>query len=98
MPTINSINLEFVVSTRHSRYSYNESDLTKNLVVIPHFKTHSVSVYFDNDRIGYASWKDKQFVFNCLKHFKSKRYLIDEWNIVCHKPYYIVIKCNINDW
>ena len=95
MPTIDSINLEFVVSTIHFKYIYDESDLTKDLIIIPHFKRHSVSVYLDNNRIGYVSRKDTPFVFDCLKHLKSKRYLITDWNIVCHKSYYIVIKCNI---
>ena len=95
MPTINSINLDFVVSTRHVKYSYNESDLAKDLILIPHYKTHSVSVYLDNNRIGYVSRKDTPFVFDYLKCLKSKRYLITGWNIVCHKPYYTVISCNI---
>ena len=95
MPAIHSINLEFVVSTRHSKYIFNKKNLEHDLILVPHYKTHSVSVYLDNNRIGYVSRKDTPFVFDCLKYLKSKPYLITDWNIVCHKPYYIVISCNI---
>ena len=92
MPAIHSINLEFVVSTRHTKCIFNKRDLEH---LVPHYKTHSISVYFDNDSIGYVSRTDTPFVFDCLKNLKSKRYLIAEWNIVCHKPYYIVINCSL---
>lgn len=36
-----------VVSTRHFKYPYAGSDITKDLIIIPHLKTHSVSAYLE---------------------------------------------------